>query len=157
MKSLIVFYSFEGNTKFLAEALAEHMQADILELKPVKERESKGFSKFVWGGFQAVMKQKPELVPYEFRAADYDLIIFASPVWANTYAPPLRSFFENEDIIAKKVAYFYTHQGGHSKMKEAFTEVLADNHLIGGIDLLTGKTDKMQNKQKLIEWSETLK
>lgn len=45
MKKLVVFYSFEGNTKFLAEAIANEIKADILELKPKKEIKTKGFFK----------------------------------------------------------------------------------------------------------------
>jgi len=156
MKKLIVYYSFEGNTEFFVKALAQHADAEILALKPVKERESKGFSKFVWGGFQAVMKQKPDLKPYTFKPGDYDIIIFATPVWAGTYAPPLRTFFENEDIIAKKVAYFYTHQGGAGKVDAQFKEVLADNHILGATDLVTLKTDKKTNEDKLFKWFDSL-
>jgi|LGOV01.1.fsa_nt_gb flavodoxin len=156
MKTLIVYYSFEGNTEHLAEALAKHSGADLLALKPLKEKESKGFSKFVWGGYQAVMKKKPELKPYEFKASDYDLIVFASPVWAGTYAPPLRTFFENEDIIAKNVAYFYTHQGGPGKVKSLFDEVLVDNHILGSLDLVMLKTDKNRNEEILYKWFDNL-
>ena len=37
MKILVIFYSFEGNTKLIAENIAETINADILELKPRKE------------------------------------------------------------------------------------------------------------------------
>ena len=37
MKTAIAFYSFEGNTKFTARALAKALNADLIELKPIKE------------------------------------------------------------------------------------------------------------------------
>ena len=49
MKKLVVFYSYEGNTKFIAKTIAESINEDILELKPVKDMDSKGFMKFIWG------------------------------------------------------------------------------------------------------------
>lgn len=156
MKKLIVYYSYEGSTAFYAKALAEHMGADILVLKPVNEKNSKGFTKFVWGGFQALMKKKPELLPYEFRASDYETIIFGTPVWAGTYTPPFRTFFENEDIVGKKVGFFYTHEGGEGKTKKHLEEILADNHMLGAIGILTGKTEKEDNLKQLIRWSDTL-
>jgi len=156
MKKLIVYYSYEGNTKNYVEALAEAIGAESLALKPVKEMKSKGFSKFVWGGYQAVMKKKPKLENYEFKASDYETIIFAAPVWAGSYAPPLRSFFAEEDILAKKVAYFFTHEGGIGKTVQHFEEALADNHLLGGFDLNTNKVGPDLNKDKLISWAKSI-
>ena len=43
MKKLIIFYSFEGNTKLIAENIAKAIDADILELKPEKEVKTKSF------------------------------------------------------------------------------------------------------------------
>ena len=37
MKVLVVYYSLTGNTKMIAEAIAESIDSEILELKPVKE------------------------------------------------------------------------------------------------------------------------
>lgn len=34
MKALVVYYSFEGNTRLIAHAIAEAVGADLLELKP---------------------------------------------------------------------------------------------------------------------------
>jgi len=156
MKTIIVYYSFDGNTEFLVNALAENIGAETLELKPIKEQKSKGFAKYVWGGYQALMKKKPDLKPYDFKASDYDRVIFASPVWAGTFAPPLRTFFDIEDLIAKKVAFFFTHEGGKGKTKEHFEEILADNHILGSLDLTARKTDKEENKKRLLNWASQL-
>jgi len=156
MKKIVVYYSYEGNTKFYAETLAGHLGAELLSLKPVKEKTSKGFSKYVWGGYQAVMRKKPTLLPYDFKVSDYDTIIFATPVWAGTYAPPLRSFFENEDIVGKKITFLYTHQGGPGKVREHLKEVLCDNHLLEPIDLVTLNVSRDDNKLKLLNWADAL-
>ncbi|MBI6872212.1 flavodoxin family protein [Clostridium aciditolerans] len=34
MKKLVVFYSFEGNTRYIAQSIAKAINADLLELKP---------------------------------------------------------------------------------------------------------------------------
>lgn len=46
MKNLVVFYSLEGNTKFIASQIAKKVNADILELKTKKEYPNKGFKKY---------------------------------------------------------------------------------------------------------------
>ena len=62
LKILIVYYSFEGNTKFIAEKIQENLSCDIVRLIPKKEIKTKGFMKFFWGGKQVFMKELPECI-----------------------------------------------------------------------------------------------
>jgi len=34
----VIFYSYEGNTKFMAESIAKEIEADLIELKPKNEK-----------------------------------------------------------------------------------------------------------------------
>ena len=113
MKTIIVYYSLGGFTKSLAEKLAAESGADLLELRPVKAYPSTGARRFIIGGRAAVTGKKPPLQTYTFDADRYDRIIFGSPVWASSPAPPLRSFIaENSATVARK-AYgaFFTQLG----------------------------------------------
>ncbi|MER2080404.1 MAG: flavodoxin [Ruminococcus sp.] len=113
MKTIIVYYSLGGFTKSLAEKLAAESGADLLELRPVKAYPSTGARRFITGGRAAVTGKKPPLQTYTFDADRYDRIIFGSPVWASSPAPPLRSFIaENSATVARK-AYgaFFTQLG----------------------------------------------
>ena len=80
MKKLVVFYSFESNTKFIAENIAGEINADILELKPKKDIRSRGFMKYFWGGRAMTMKTRPELMPLDKNPQDYDLLFIGTPV-----------------------------------------------------------------------------
>ena len=108
MKTLIVYYSMEGNTDHMAKRIAEKISADLLRIEPVKAYRDKGFLKFVWGGKSAVMGEKPELKPYDADLSAYDRIIFGSPVWAANITPPLRTFVSDnmESLTGKKLAAF---------------------------------------------------
>lgn len=152
MKTLIVYYSFEGSTEYFANALAKKLDADILSLKPVKELKSKGFSKFIWGGMQAVMKKKPLLENYSFDSSNYDTIIFGTPIWANSFAPPLATFFAKESLSGKNLALFYCFEGGVGNIEETFKNLYPTNNFIGITGLMTRKTVKEENKVMLFEW-----
>ena len=106
MKTLIVYYSLEGNTDYAAKLIAEATGADLLCLEPVKAYPTGKVSKFIWGGKSAVMSETPELRPYAFDAAAYGRIIFGFPVWASTIAPPLRTFIRSNALKGKKIAAF---------------------------------------------------
>lgn len=59
------------------------------------------------------MGEKPKLKPYEFKAEQYDRIIIGTPVWASSFAPPIRTFLhENKSILEKKIAVFICFSGG---------------------------------------------
>lgn len=113
MKTAIVYYSMSGNTKFAAEKIAETIEADIIRIEPVKAYPTQGAKKFIWGGKSAVMGEKPELSPYDFKIEQYDRIILGTPVWASSFAPPIRTFiYENKGIQEKKIAVFICFSGG---------------------------------------------
>lgn len=113
MKSLIVYYSLEGNTEYAAKAMATVLEADLLRIEPVKAYPSSGFSKFFWGGKSAMMAEAPELQPYDFQPERYGRIIFGFPVWAGNVTPPLRTFArENQKALRdKRIAAFACQSG----------------------------------------------
>ncbi|KOA18696.1 flavodoxin [Clostridium homopropionicum DSM 5847] len=71
-KILVLYYSFEGSTKKIAEIIAKNIDAKLEEVKPVNELKSKGFSKFIWGGSQVIIGKKPKLLPIGVNLDDYD-------------------------------------------------------------------------------------
>ena len=114
MKTAIVYYSMSGNTKFIADKIAENIDADVIRIEPVKAYPDSGVRKFIWGGKSAVMGNTPKLQPYDFDADKYDTIIFGTPVWASTFTPPIRTFIEENkaSLAEKKIAVFICFSGG---------------------------------------------
>ena len=113
MKTLIVYYSLEGNTEYAAGIIASKIGADILRIDPVKAYPTGGFRKFFWGGKSAVMAEKPKLKPYSFQPEKYERIIFGFPVWAGNVTPPVRTFVQDnlETLKDKRVAAFVCQSG----------------------------------------------
>ena len=117
MKTAIVYYSMSGNTKYVADKIADKVktseEVDIIRIEPKKAYPDKGAKKFFWGGKSAVMGETPALQPYEFNIEKYDRIIFGTPVWASTFVPPLRTFInDHPDVKDKKIAVFTCFSGG---------------------------------------------
>lgn len=113
MKVAVIYYSLEGNTKKVAGKIANKFNADIYELKELKNKiTNTGFSKYFWGGKQVVTKQKPQIEKINFNPEEYDLIFIGTPSWVATYAPVLRTFFSKYDIKNKKIGLFCCHGGG---------------------------------------------
>ena len=154
MKSLVIYYSLTGNVKFLAEAMAKTIDADLLELELAeKDMNPKGFMKFLWGGKQVFSKKQPELLLFDKNPEDYDLFIIGTPVWAWTYAPALRTFFANTNLSNKKIALFCCHGGGKGQTLQKMKAALGDNDFIGEIDFFEPLKRYASKKQQAIEWA----
>ncbi|MBR5047265.1 MAG: flavodoxin [Eubacterium sp.] len=123
MRTLIVYYSLEGNTDYAAKRIAAELGADTLRIRPVKAYPDKGVRKFLWGGKSAVMAEKPELKPYRLGAVRYDVVVFGFPVWAGNIAPPLRTFIHNGGPEAARYAAFACQSG--SGAEKAFGKLEA--------------------------------
>ncbi|MFA5235740.1 MAG: flavodoxin, partial [Bacilli bacterium] len=118
MNILVIYYSYEGNTAFVAQTIAEHFKGDSIRLKPVKEMTSTGFFKFLLGGMQVIMKKRPPLEPFNQDYEKYDYVFIGSPIWAGSYAPAIRTLFEDCHMIGKKVFFFTTSEGENKRAEE---------------------------------------
>ena len=113
MKILIVFYSFSWNTQracfFLQERLKEAgHQADCIDLRPRNEEQI-----FLKQCANAAFKKVIPLLECKHDVSLYDMIVFASPVWAFTIAPALATYFcRLNDLESKKIACLVTYGSG---------------------------------------------
>lgn len=156
MKKLVIFYSFEGNTRYIAEQIAETINADLLELKPKKDIKNNGFMKYVWGGRQVVLGAKPELEQLDKNPQEYDMIIIGTPVWAFSFAPALKTFFSQIQIKEKKVALFCCNGGGIGKTFNNMKEQLKENEIIGEIEFLEPLKESQEAANKAKKWASEL-
>ena len=154
MKKLVVYYSYEGNTKFIGDSIAEKIDADVMQLKPKIEKRKKGFMKYIWGGRQIFMNKKPELNQLDKNPEDYDVIFIGTPVWAWTYTPAINTFLSEVDLKNKKIALFTCHGGQNGKTFNKMKERLKENQLIGEIDFFEPlKRGKQENENKAKDWA----
>lgn len=156
MKSIVIYYTLEGNTKYAAEMLAKILDADLLELTPTKPIKSLGFSKFIWGGKQVVMNEKPKLKPYKYNPEQYDLTILASPIWASHFAPVFSTFLRDNTIKGNIALIASNEGGGCTKAFNLIIEQLKNNNIKGTLDLLNPLKNKEETIRKIREFSEKL-
>ena len=116
MKKLVVFYSYTGHTKMIAENIQQKLNCDILEIKPVKPYST---------DYQTVVDEEqnnssvgktPDIQKIDKNLNDYDEIIIGTPVWWYTIAPVIRTFFTQNDLSNKTIKPFATNAGwlGHT-------------------------------------------
>jgi len=154
MKALVLYYSFEGHTKEIAEVIAQAINADLEAIKPLHELRSHGFSKYIWGGRQAVMGKKPELQELTSNVQGYDVLFIGTPVWAFTYSPPIRTLIHSNLLKDMKVVFFCTHDGGPGKTIEKFKKAVENQcEFIDGTDFFHGGENILRHKENAVSWA----
>ena len=117
MKTIIVYYSLDGNTAAAAEALAKRIDADLCEIQPVKPILSAGkptFRTLMQGGGQVTFGLCPKIKEFSLDLADYDRIILGTPVWAGRCAAPVTSFLKKycpKHALTDKITAAFTLSG----------------------------------------------
>ena len=123
MRTLIVYYSFTGNNKALAERLCERIECDILAVR--EERGRNGFSILL----DLLFKRRARLSKYTVDVSAYDNVIVVAPVWAGKIATPMQTFLLNERRNLTRYSVF-TVCGGVAGQREKLAEFM---------ETLTGK------------------
>lgn len=116
MKRIVIFYSYGGNTRRVAEKVARAIDADLAEIETV-EPYSRSYDAVVDQGQREVNSGfLPELCPLNVDLSGYDAIILGTPVWWYTFAPAMNSFLHGVDLSGKTVYPFATNGGwiGHT-------------------------------------------
>ena len=112
MKSIIIYYSYSGNTGKVASVLAEYLGAkgevEIIDLESSDESYS-----FFGQCRRALFKKRAELKTVNFNLANYDLVCFGTPVWAFAPAPAINTYLDKcFEIENKEVILFTTYGSG---------------------------------------------
>ena len=160
MKKIIVYYSLEGNTEYIADKLSDALGAVKLRLIPEKAYADKGFAKFFWGGKSAVMAEKPVLKPYDLDV-DFEEIIIGFPVWAGNITPPIRTFVsENKELLKSRRISVFACQSG-SGAEKAFGKLRSlleiDNFYCTAIFIDPKDKPSKENEERLNELIKRLK
>jgi len=156
LKVLITYYSRTGNTERVVNDVAKLLNADTEKLVDKKSR--KGILGFIFGGRDAVSKNKTVLAPVTKDAGNYDIIILGTPIWAGNMPPALRTYVESTKGKFKNVAYIIT--SGSSTPEK----IVADLDTIAGkkaVEFLWFDHATLMNKEqynkKIIAFTEQLK
>lgn len=148
-KVLVAYYSYSGNTKAVAEKIADLTDADIYEIIP-KNAYPTGYNEVVE---QAKKEKKenfmPELTENTKDLSKYDVIFLGTPVWWYTAAPPMKTFVSKNNFEGKTIVPFCTHGGGGASATYDDIKKLAPKAKV-----LVGYTsyEKTATDKEIAEW-----
>jgi flavodoxin len=112
MKSIIIYYSYSGNTRKVAGILKDFLigQSEVAIVELTAPNEPDGFLKQCKRAF---WHARAQIMPVEFDLSKYDTACFGSPVWAFGPAPAINAYLDKcFGLEGKKVILFTTYGSG---------------------------------------------
>lgn len=152
-RTLIVVYSYSGNTQRVAEALQEQTGGDLLRINTRRD---------YLGGMAAMavqtrLERATGLLPaLDVELPDleqYDTILIGGPVWSYAVATPLSRFLSQVDFTGKTVAPFWTDAGSPGDYEEDFYAQVKGTQPLDGLGLSgVSRLSDDELHQRLAQW-----
>lgn len=125
---LVVFFSRMGYVKKVAYETADHIGAEIYEIKATERTD--GTIGFWWCGRYAMNRREMPIEPVSVDLTKYNHVTVCSPIWVFSLASPMRSFCRQSAGKVKCVSYVFVHHtsGKYEKAAEEADRLLGLHH-----------------------------
>lgn len=110
-KTLIVYFSWGGNTRTVANHIHDLIDGDIWEVETVIPYPDTYEEVIQIAPGQLESDYRPELKTKVENMDEYDTLIVGTPIWGGHLTPAMKSFLANYDLTGKSIAPFCTHGG----------------------------------------------
>lgn len=130
-KSLIVFFSWGGNTRGIAEAIQEKTGADLFEIELVNPYSTNYNTVLEQAQHDQNIQARPEIKNKVENIDQYDTIILGYPNWWASIPMPIASFLSDYDLSGKTILPFCSHGGGRFGQSLTAIAKLAPNSTMG--------------------------
>lgn len=156
-QTLVAYYSATGNTKAVAEMIAETLGADTFEITPAEPYTSEDLN---WTDDSSRVSQEysdPSLRTVELTAdtvenwESYDTVFIGYPIWWGIAAWPVDSFVSANDFTGKTVIPFCTSSSSGLGESGQLLEELA-----GSGDWQEGQRFRSGADEEVVEWVNSL-
>ena len=155
MKKLLIYYSYSGNTKSIANKIKEKINCDEIELETKIPYDS-NYDKVVEQAKTEIKNNyQPELKEIKIDIEKYDTLIIGMPVWWYTFAPPIKTFLNSYDLSNKKIIPFITNGGWIGHTIKDIKKACPNSEVINDINLLFEEKN-LQNTNEFNNWLEKL-
>lgn len=134
MDTLVVYYSYTGNAKKIANYVKEQKNADILELEP-KTPFSSSYDEVVDEWQNNDIKRDAQIKDVNVDLSKYKNIVLITCTWWYGISPVMKRFLKEYDLSGKNIITASTNAGwiGHS-LKD-YEELLKNSNIKGELDL----------------------
>ncbi len=157
MKTLVVYYSYQGNTKSIVDMINKKIDADIVRIDTVVPYK---------GSYSAVVDQGqdevnrgfcPEITPSDIDISAYNTVIIGTPVWWYTFAPAMHTFLKSQNWQGKTVYPFATNGGWIGHTFKDIKEICKGADVKDGLNINFNGTTLRTPSNEIDKWIDRIK
>lgn len=156
MKTLILFYSYGGNTRKIAEMIQQETGGDLVQIETVKPYTGSYDSVVNQGQVEVNRGYMPEIKPLNLQLSLYDQIILGSPVWWYTFAPAMKTFLYENDLSGKTVYPFATNGGWIGHTLADFKKACPNSQVQDGLNVRFDENSLCTTQDEIESWIRTI-
>ena len=153
-KTLIVYFSWGGNTRTVANHIHDLIGGDIVEVETVVPYPDtyEEVTQIAPGELES--DYRPELKTKVENMDEYDTLIVGTPIWGGHLTPAMKSFLKNHDLRGKIIYPFVTNEGWAGHALQDFAASLSGGCVKSGMnvkfsgDILITKEVQIRNWAK---------
>ncbi len=133
-KTLIVYISWGGNTKTVANHIHDLIGGDIVEVETVIPYPDTYEEVTQIAPGELASDYRPELKTKVDNMDEYDTLIVGTPIWGGHLTPAMKSFLASYNLSGKAIAPFCTHGGsGTAQSVNDIHSVCPNSTILGSL------------------------
>lgn len=149
-KLLVVYFTWSGTSKIIAERIKNELNADIFQIEAVKKYPNKYITCVAQAGMEKLKKERPQLKRELENISEYKKIVLVFPNWWGTLPMPVFSFLEKYDFKEKIILPICMHGGGGlTNTVKDLKKVCTDANTLDGTAIKTQDVDSEETKKIL--------
>ena len=150
-KTLILYFSYSGNTEKVAKQIADYTGADIIRLEPVDPYPEDYDACVARAEAEHPANARPELKTELNNLSDYDTIILGWPCWNYSCPMLILTMLEQYDFSDKTILPFTTHGGsGFAQSIKEMKVSSPDTTYLDGLAIYEKNVDT--SEKEITEW-----
>lgn len=146
-KTLIVFFSWGGNTRAVANNIHDIIGGDIHEVETVVPYPDTYEEVIKVAPGELESDYRPELNTKIENIDQYDTILVGTPIWGGRLAPAMKSFLASYDLSGKTIAPFCTHGGsGTARSVDDIRSVCPHSNILRSLAVNGSRVQNARNE-----------
>ena len=152
--TLVIYYSFTGNSKKVANYVKDKLNADILELEP-QIPFSSDYDEVVEEWQNNEIKRDVEIKKVDKDLSKYKNIVLITCTWWYGISPVMKKFLKEYDLSNKDIIVASSNAGWIGHCFKDYETLLSNSNIKGELDLVFSanehERDKMLTSQSDID------
>lgn len=157
MKTLILYYSYSGNTRKIAQMIQKEIGGDMEEIKTVEPYVGDYNTVVDQGKHEVDSGYMPEIEPLSADPSDYDCVALGSPVWWYTFAPAIKTCLNKYSLDGKMIFPFATNGGWIGHIFKDIKKICGNADVRQGINIRFDGDRLVTEESDIVKWAQNIK